>query len=356
MRKLASIQKIIDVQAIPSADNIEVITVLGWHCVAKKGEFKIGDLCIYHEVDCLLPVTKDYEFLAKQGTKKSYVDGIEYTGYRLKTIRLKGQVSQGLALPLSILNRKKFPTDTRENPTYDFKEGDEVTTLLGIVKYEPILPAMIGGDIKGVFPANIPKTDETRLQSYPTLLQRYKDIPFYITEKMDGTSITIFLDENKELNVCSRNLNLKENDENTLWKVAKELNLKEKLANLQMNIALQGEVVGSGIQKNPLKLNGQKLYLFNIYDIDNGKYLDMEDFIMMCGKLGIERVPIVTHNSYLLQTVDEMVSFATRRSMLNGAIWAEGIVIRPKKEMRDPDLGRLSFKVLNPQYLLKYDA
>ncbi len=351
MRKLASIQKVVDVQPIEGADSIEVATVLGWHCVIKKGDLKAGEMCCYMEVDSLLPPIPEFEFMAKNGIKKSYIDGKEYAGYRLRTIRLRGQISQGLAMPLSILKGKKFSTDKRENPIYELAEGDDVSDMLGIVKYEPLLPAMLSGEAKGAFPANIPKTDETRIQAVPNILNKYNKIQFYVTEKLDGGSCTIFLKDG-ELNVCSRNLNLKESNDNTMWKLAKELNLKEKLEKAGKNMALQGEVVGSGINGNKLKMNGHKIYFFSIYDIDKGIYLGFNEFNDMCKSLGVKTVPILEYKYTLPNTVDELVKFATRKSVMNKEIWAEGIVLRPLEEMHDEDLGRLSFKCINPEYLI----
>jgi len=352
-RKLASVQRIVDIQPIPNADNIEVATVLGWHCVVRKGEFKPGDLCVYFEIDSLLPMTDDFSFMKNQKPVKSYVDGKEYVGYRLKTITLRGQISQGLCLPISILKGKRYPNDTRENPVYEFKEGDDVTSLLGVVKYEPQIPANLRGEVKGPFPSNIPKTDEVRIQEFPQLLERYQGMPFYATEKVDGMSITVFV-ENGELNVCSRNLNLKDND-NTIWKTVKSLGLLEKLSNLDKHIALQGEFIGPGVQKNPLKLNTNEILFFNVYDIDEGKYLDYKEFVAICDKLNVKRVPLLDENFMLPKTVDELVNVATRNSVINPNVMAEGIVVRPLHEMRDEDIGRLSFKCINPKYLLKND-
>ena len=248
-------------------------------------------------------------------------------------------------MPLSILKGKKFLTDT-------IVEGKDVTELLGIVKYEPQIPANLSGEVKGVFPSEIPKTDETRIQAVPDILKKYQRIPFYMTEKVDGASVTIFFKEG-ELNVCSRNLNLKDND-NTIWKAVKSLNLtKEKLLNGK--IALQGEIIGSGIQKNPLKMNGQEIRLFNAYNIELGKYLDFEEFVFLCLDLKLKTVPILNRYFMLPKTVDELITTASRKSVINNEVLAEGIVLRPLKETRDEDLGRLSFKCINPEYLLNDD-
>ena len=354
MRKLATIQKVAKIEPILNANNIEVATILGWHCVIKKGEFKPGDLCVYFEVDSLLPPIPDFEFLAKDGIKKSYTDNKEYEGYRIRTIKLMKTVSQGLALPLSILNEKKFPKDVREAPTYDWKEGDDVSTLLGVVKYEPMIPANLNGIVKGSFPSNIPKTDETRIQEYPDILNKYKNIPFYCTEKLDGSSCTIFI-KNDELNICSRNLNLAESKNNTYWKVAREKDIESKLKSVGKNYAIQGELIGPNINNNHLKLTNHNIYFFNVYDIDNGKYLDYEDFKKVIESLGLETVPIINGNVTLPSSIDDIVKMTDLKSKLNPFVLIEGLVFRPLHEMHDADLGRLSFKVLNPNYLLKFE-
>ncbi len=352
-RKLASIQKIVDLKPIEGADSIEVATVLGWHVVVKKGEFAPGDLCVYFEIDSLLPVTADFEFLAKGGVKKSYFGGREYEGYRLRTIKLRGQVSQGLCLPMSILQNKKYPNDARETPVYDFKEGLDVTALLGVVKYEPAIPACLSGTARGLFPSYIPKTDEIRLQAVPQVLDRHKDKVFYVTEKLDGTSMTVFIKDD-EFHVCSRGLDLVESDKNTYWQVARELKLEEKLRALGKPYALQGEVVGDYIQNNRLKINGHTCYFFNVYDFEAGKFLPYADFVATIKGLEVPVVPLLVDNFKLLPTVDDMVAYATRKSVIAPETEVEGVVVRSVQEATDEDLGRISFKVINPEFLLKY--
>lgn len=345
MRKLASIQKISAIDPIPNADAIEVATVLGWHVVIKKSEFKVGDMCIYCEVDSLLPVIPELEFLAKAGTKKMVTEGKAYEGYRLRTVRLRGQISQGLCLPLSLLKEKAS----------EFKEGDDISEAMGIIKYETPIPAELSGVIKGSFPSHIPKTDEERIQTLPAILERYKGIKFYVTEKVDGTSCTVFIGkESKDINVCSRNQNLKETEGNSFWQIVKELGIQEKLMSMNGSIALQGELIGNGVQGNKLMLGKRKLLLFNAYNVNENRYLNFDEFFALAAKFGLETVPIIDTSFMLPKKVDDLVAYATRKSMVSPDIWAEGVVIRPLIEMQDVDLGRLSFKVINPEFLLKY--
>ncbi len=350
-RKLVTIQKIIDLRPIEKADAIECASILGWHVVVKKGEFKVGDSCVYFEIDSLLPTVSEFDFLSKSGVKKSYTDGKEYEGYRLKTIRLRGQISQGLCLPISILKGKKYPSDSRKNPVY--KLGADVTSLLGVVKYEPVVPANLTGQAKELFPSFIPKTDETRIQFAPKVLERHAGKVFYVTEKVDGASCTIFIKDG-ELNCCSRNLNLLDDPTNTFWKVAKEISLLEKIKKVNENIALQGELVGDNVQGNKLKINGQKILFFNAYNFKEGRHLNFSEFISLCRELEIPTVPIISKKYILPKTVDELVDFATRKSLLSPETWVEGIVIRSLEEDWDEELGRLSFKVINPEFLLAF--
>lgn len=217
-RKLASVQRVLSVEPIENADSIEKVNVLGWHCVAKKGEFKTGALCIYCEVDSLIPDKPEFEFLKDRG-------------YRIRTIKLRGQVSQGICFPVDIL--PSIP---------EVKEGDDVTELLGITKYEKPIPLSLSGQVEGYFPGFIPKTDEIRIQSVPEVLTRNAGKTCYITEKVDGCSITVWL-HNGEFGVASCNLRYKESDSNIWWVAAKNCDIENKLRKLNRNLALQGEVL-----------------------------------------------------------------------------------------------------------------
>ena len=335
MRKLVSIQRIKALEPIAGADAIEKATVLGWQLVVKKGEFQVGDLAVYCEIDSLMPDKPEFEFLKARGM-------------RIKTIRLRGQISQGICFPVSIL-----PENT------PIVEGEEVTDILGITKYEPPMPASLLGIAKGKFPSFIPKTDETRVQVLQDLLDKCAGERCYITEKLDGSSVTYYVN-NGEFGVCSRNLELLEDDENSLWKVAKALNIEEKLRSTGKNIALQGELIGEGIQSNKLKLRGQTVRFFNVFDIDRFEFLYLEDFKEFLAELDLPSVPILNDNYILQNNIDALVKMATIRSSVYPQAWAEGIVIRTCEKTtiglhhEDFSNGRVSFKAINPEFLLKY--
>lgn len=336
MRKLASIQKIKTLEPIEGADAIEKATVLGWQLVVKKNECKVGDLVVYCEIDSLLPDRPEFAFLKPRGM-------------RIRTIRLRGQISQGICFPLSVL-----PAD------FEITEDADCTEVLGIIKYEPPMPACLSGVAKGKFPSFIPKTDETRVQVLQKLLDKYKGEKCYVTEKLDGSSATYYLKDG-EFGVCSRNLELLEDAENSFWKVARQLDIENKLQSLGKNIAIQGELIGEGIQDNKLKIRGQTVKFFNAFDIDKFEYLNFHECNQLFNTLDLPTVPIVSLDYDLVNDIHAIVKMATIKSKLAKDVWAEGIVIRPYTEKIDLLLsienfhnGRVSFKAINPEFLLKY--
>lgn len=341
MRHLVTIQSIADLQPIPEADAIEKAKVKDWWVVVKKDQFKIGDLCIYHEIDSYLPVTPDYDFLLKgNAPKKMMVDGNEKEGIRLKTIRLRGQISQGLLLPW----REGLPIEI----------GADITEQLGVFKYEPPIPVHLSGDVKGFFPGFLPKTDEERIQNCGHLLQEHRGLACYVTSKLDGTSATYY--KNGEFGACSRNLEMKESGV-LYWRIAKDLDLPNKLPD---GFCIQGEIVGDGIQGNPLKIdrNKQLFFVFNVYDIKKGEYLSYKDLVTFVNDLGLQMVPVITDNFVLNHSVEDLLELAMSNSPINSSVLQEGIVIRPlveQKAMIGGGLQRLSFKVVSNYYLLKYE-
>lgn len=339
MRKLASIQEIIDVQPIESADAIESVSILGWNCVSKKGEFKIGDKCVYFEVDSFLPIDKRFEFLRAGSYKNNEYMG---EGFRLKTQRFRGQLSQGLALPISIL------------PNGEYNIGEDVTELLGVKKWDVPEMATSAGTAIGNKPFGIYTTDEIRIQSIPEIIDIMKGKPYYISTKMDGTSVTYYVKDGA-FGVCGRTFEYKDTEDCSFWTYAKKHLINEKLLNYNQNIAVQGEFCGGGIQKNRLKLKTPKFYAFNVLNLETMRYFGFEDFINICKELQIETVPIEeVEDSFEYKTIEDLIERA--KGNYDSGNKKEGIVIRPLKEEYCYQLsGRLSFKVLNNDFLLKQD-
>lgn len=327
-RKLVTLRKIHDIQSIKGADFIELAKIDGWQVVVKKNDFRIGDLCVYFEIDSFLPIKDEYEFLRKSCYKK-LADGSE--GFRLKTIALRGEVSQGLVMTV--------PDYIRQN----YKIGDDLTDIFEVVKYEPPIPAELAGIEKGPFPGFIFKTDEHRIQNLSADYDQLTQYEYYISEKLDGTSATFF-NYQGEFGVCSRNIELCESDSNTLWKIARLLDLRNKMKELG-NIAIQGEIVGENVQGNVYKLLGQHFKLFRVFDIDKTKIVPLSKMQEIASILNIDTVPILQVHWKLPKNANDLIEMAQGKSVLNSKTEREGIVLRSM-------CSKVSFKVLSNKYLI----
>lgn len=384
-RKLASIQRVMALEPIEGADRIEKATVLGWHLVVQKGEFKVGSYGVYFEIDSLLPDIPAFAFL-KDPKGRVPEEGFVH---RLKTKKLKGVLSQGLLIPLDAFKE-----------TFSWVEGTDVTEMLGVKKYEPpVQVSLRTGQAKSTFPGFIPKTDEIRVQSIPWIVDAFmeKKAVVYITLKVDGTSVTYYIKDG-EFGVCSRNQEWKKpvpepkwrvkilkifykwnawgfgthvlktlrkfgylrtwqrGAKNTYWEVAEDLQIEQHIWEYVQtlshgNWAIQGEICGPGIQKNRLGLTKNQLFIFDIYNIDEGRYLNYDEQQKFVAKLGLQRVPDVGVCEFCWSTVDELVDAA--KGKYPSGHNREGIVIRTTEETVFDKLGRGSFKVINNDYLLK---
>lgn len=342
MRKLVTLRKVTSIQPIPNADMIELAHIDGWQCVIKKSELKPGDWGIYFEIDSFLPIDPKYEFLRKSCLRKM----VGKEGFRIKTIKLRGVLSQGLLMPLSSFPELKIDN---ADPNLDLSE------LLKVEKWDPPLPACLAGQAKGNFPSFVSKTDELRVQNLPEYFDQYKDQIFEETIKLDGTSATIYWN-NGTFGVCSRNLELTETPDNILWKMARFYDMEQLLTKFGRNVALQGEVIGEGIQNNNEQIKGQEFRLFNIFDIDQYGYvdpatrLDILDQINRNATNPIPHVPILGYPKIfqLYPTMDQLLERANGTS-LNPQRKREGLVYKTKL------IGArsiISFKVISNAYLL----
>ena len=329
MRKLATIRKIDKVLEHSNADRLGIYVVDGWKVIDGKDRYQVGDTVIYCEIDSFLPIQEDFEFLRKSSFKRMG----ELEGFRLKTIRLRGELSQGLLIPTSVL-----PKD------YVWSEmGEDVTELLGIVKYERPIPASLAGVVRGDFPGFIRKTDEERIQNLP--YDELKQHTYIVTEKLDGSSWTAYV-KDREVGVCSRNLELLEDETNSLWRMVREYDLKKKLITLNRNIALQGELIGLKIQGNPYKINKVDVRIFKAWDIDNHKHLDIDEVIELSKVLGITTVPVLKKGFRLPKTMEEALIFSDGISQLYETN-REGLVLYAEN---NPDV---HFKIISNRFLEK---
>jgi RNA ligase (TIGR02306 family) len=331
MRALATIARISDLREHPNADTLELATIRGWQVVVKKGEFHQGERVVYCEIDSVLPDDREeFEFLRPRK-------------FRIKTIKLRGEYSQGICFPLSILPKLSPPSE--------WMDGDDVTDELDIQKYEIPQPAVLAGDAIGVFPSFIPKTDSERIQNHPWILEQYSHIDWIVTEKLDGTSVTFLWDEEENrLRVCSRNLELKEGA-NVYWRIAKALDLATKLKG--MEVALQGEIIGPGIQGNRYQRSELEFYCFDWYDLEKRCYLPFINLVNFCQICQIKTVPHI-FTSHLPASIKKLLLMAEDRSVLHNCE-REGLVWKPRHELQDARIGRLQFKTISNKFLLKHE-
>lgn len=357
-RKLARLVVLDEVIAHPNADNLDLVTIGGWRVVAQKGLYVTGDIACYFEVDSWIP-TEIAPFLSKDKEPKVY-EGVR--GERLRTIRLRGELSQGLLIPTDELpNSSEILAQLNQQALESMGGFDiDLTETLGILKWERPVNANLAGFAKGNFPTFLRKSDQERVQN---LKRQYQDAvtngeEFNVTYKLDGSSFTGYLREHegaegREINVgvCSRNLELKfeGNEENLFIKTFNKYNLDEKLRAYHhatgRSLAVQGEMCGPGIQSNFEGLEEVELFIYNVFDIDTQRYLLAGETRHVCDDLDLKMVPTFSVRFTLPPTIGELLLVADGDSGLKGK-FREGLVF--KSLTRD-----FQFKVISNKYLLK---
>lgn len=357
MRNLASVKTIAGLRPIEGKDRIVLATVDGWHVIVRKGDYEIGDQCVYIEIDSVLPEKPEFEFLRSKN-------------FRIKTMKMGNVVSQGICFPMSIL------------PPGEYKNDQDVTELIGVKQYEgtmdvdPVVPEakparkyprflmrmkwfrnlVLPKKTAGGFPSFLSKTDETRIQNIPFMLE--SDEKWIATEKIDGQSGTFALVRKKskwpfckdkfDFIVCSRNRQLPVRDNSSYWQVADKYHIEDALKGMIGEwewVAIQGECIGPKIQGNKYKVSDFDLYVFNLI-YPKGR-LDSLYAKTVVGLHGLEFVPIIDTAVQLPKTVDEVLEYAHGKSRLHDTL-REGIVFRSQD-------GRKSFKAVDPLFLIQHD-
>lgn len=353
-RALATIRKIDFISPIVGADKIEAAKIGGWTVVVKKGEFREGELCVYCEIDSVLPEgDADFEFLRE---KK----------FRIKSLRLRGVLSQGICFPLNVL--PGYAGYGILESSGAIHEGMDVTELLGVKKWEEPISLRMGGDAKGSFCSDVPKTDEERVQNCngvtkPNMnLDLWRDVVFVGTEKIDGTSST-FVYHKGDFDVCSRTLCLKKPEDvkkSLYWDIAEHFNIYEGMKKysetFQVDFAIQGEIAGFGVNGNRLKLPKTGFYLFNAFNINEQRYFTYFELLSIAEILKLQMVPLVYPDiSFKDISVDKIIEMANGESVLNANCIREGVVFSSKDNHFDLNqFGRVSFKSISNEYLLKH--
>ncbi len=321
--KLATIEKILEITPHPNADSLDLVKVLGWTCISNKSNgFKVGDLIVYIRTDTVVADRPEYEFLRNKN-------------FRVKPIRLRGIMAEGLIVPLTESVQGKL-------------EGEDVSEIVGVTKYEKPLSANLSGIAKRALPYGISKTDEERGQNYPALIDEVTGKDVVITMKMDGSSAT-YIYKDGEFDVCSRSLSLVQNSSNTFWSWAIVHDLEKRLRDIGQNIIIRGELCGPSIQKNPMGLEKHNFFLFDVLDGDTLRPLNYAGRIGWAQMLNVTPVPVVWSGTFS-KTMKDLEDIAENLTYNNGAP-AEGIVIRPSEEAHSFCMNsRLSFKVVSKKY------
>ena len=338
-RVMARVVTIDNAERHPNADALDICTVGGWNIVTKIGEYKTGDLAVMCEIDSWVP-HELASFLSKGKEPREY-RGVK--GERLRTAKLRGVVSQGLLLPMDVLN---VETDGIIYETL-VDDGCDVSEVLNIQKWEQEIPAQLAGQVRGNFPSQIPKTDQPRIQNLKKELSiaQHKGLQFAIEEKLEGSSLTMYLDLEDEFHVCSRNLDLKRDDANSFWRAAIKYDVENIMRqnNLQ-GYAIQAELLGPGIQANIYQLNDVEFYVFDVYSVKQARYLYPAERRELIATLGLNQVPVVCEST-TLGTMEEIIALADGKSMLYNTL-REGIVFKQLD-------GDMTFKSISQQYLIK---
>ena len=342
-RKLASIEKIIKIEEIKGADNIILLSVLGWKVIARKEEnYKVGDKIIYVEYDTILPENNpNFEFL------RSCCYSPKYNGFRIKNRRLRKVYSEGIVFPMSILSGE-FGR---------FNEGRNVSDELGIVKYDPEALKEIetakrsknpvvkyfmrykwfrkwlgNKKPKYGYPENISKANETNIQVAFNRLS-HKDYKYYISEKLEGMNGLYSIEKNK-FKVYSHNLGRPKSN-NNWWKIALKFDIENKIRQFMKlygikSMYISGEIIGPAIQRNIYSLNDLDFYIYTIKNLDDNKYFSLNDIKLFCNVTNLKHVPILEENVSLYSTSDEILEKAEGKSILGSTIKGlrEGVIWR----------------------------
>jgi RNA ligase (TIGR02306 family) len=334
--KLASIEVIKNIREHPNADSLEIADVLGWQTIVKKGIHKEGDKVVFITIDTIVPRYTWSAFLADSKNPDKPI--------RIKNIKLRGEFSSGLVISLSEFSASPFK---------DYDTGTDLTDIIGITKYIKEIPANLSGETLGDFPTHlISKTDEDNGLNDPDLVDKVltHDSHVTITQKLDGSSVTLIVQDGILTQVCTRNLSKKETENNSFWKAARKLTIPENWSG-----AIQGELCGNGIQRNQLKLEDVKIFVYQINQ--NGKYMTYEEMKNFCNNsLHCDIVPLISNlevESTIklwvnpLQKLQDLADKQKYSSGLDG----EGIVVRPSSYPKGYSSRRpLGFKLINRNY------
>ncbi|KAK5583513.1 hypothetical protein RB653_005109 [Dictyostelium firmibasis] len=370
-RSLAYFEKILKLEPIVGADVIEIATVLGWRVIVKKGLYKVGDPVVYCEIDSILP---PWQYFID--------DKMDSRGFKIKTIKLRGEISQGYCIPIKelinhphkkikpIYNQEKLDEiihllDEESNEKISIEMGRNLTDFIGIKKITEYIqiPRNVNGSNRKAytFPSFIKKTDQTRIQSVPHYFNVHEELEWEVTEKLEGSSITVFKKGDKT-GICSRNFQIEDIEGSDISQaVIEDLDLINRLLTTDLNIALQGEILGPKIQGNIYQLRKNYYKIFDIFLIDSQRYATHDERVEILNTLKLKpsdhMAPIISKNFSLKgKTLSDILEMANGFSMLKESkpkVQREGLVFKSTSTIGSANQSVISFKAISNQYLLK---
>lgn len=365
---LASIVRIDSIEKHPNADQLELAHVKGWQCVTRIGDFQSDGLAIYVETDTWVPYNVA-PFLSNGKEPRMY-EGV--IGERLRTVKLRGELSQGLLLPLSVIAGMELDGVDLLDAYRDGSdlEGIDVTEYLGIQKWHAPVPTALQGEV-WPWPTHIPKTDQENIQNIYDEMVALGNVEWIIEEKLDGSSCTIYVRQDGEIGVCSRNWELKDNEanaNNAFILAAKRSGITDALKKMNPSAAIQAELCGPGIQGNPYRLTNPYLFVFDVYWTVEQRYAthsERQNFLYRLGQIAGREIEQVPHLGILkkgwreadnrLPSLEKLLEMADGASEVNGGeqfaqVRREGLVFKTRHLVN----GRVhSFKAVSNQYLLR---
>ena len=322
----------------PNADLLSITHLGHYPIIIQTGSFKEGDSAIYIPEEALLPDVPMFQFLWTKKLPDGTIKVEQNPPERHRTIwarKLRGIFSMGLLIPV--------PDHLKHLPI-----GTDIQKELGIEKYEKPEVSCLGGDNDPTPEWFLKYTEIEHLRNYNSLLTLGEEV--ICTEKIHGTNSRYCCREN-HLYIGLHN-NTKKNDGETDWNVAaRKLNLEERLKGYP-GLIFFGEVYGR-VQKGfdyGIRRGDCDFILFDIFSLDNRKYLDYPEYVEVANKVGLKMVPILYQGPWL--GIEQHEAMAEGANVLSGQHIREGFVVRPVQERWHPEVGRVILKLVGQEYLL----
>lgn len=335
-RALATIAKIDKIYEHPNADRLEIALVRGWQVIVLKNNYSEGERVIFFEIDSFIPTYDEFSFLEKSCLRE--VEGVK--GYRIKTVRLRGELSQGLVAKLDFLDTITYGDQWINEPI-----GTDVTKLLGVLNYNDLITEY-NMKLGNLIPNHsyVPKREEERVQNLVDEWDFYQQLRYYTTEKLEGMRCSIWKDRNEEIKYGTKNVLINTPDHPFVLAM-NGLGIPDILKKIDEPLVLAGELIGPKIQGNYYKLAKHQFYAFTLYNYNTRKRKSYKEYSEFCYTHGIPMVPLIYFNIQLPKDPLTLVALANGKSRINQDVMREGLIYRSI----DTNDG---FKVVDNEFLI----